>query len=510
VPLSILETPLPDHPPHPTVRETGADVRGRFRYQDQVAAIYALRMLEQGAPYRAMYLEWHDDFLLEKQDGKLVPVQVKTRDEQLDEVALRDKLFHGVLKGFMDKDQALGTLVSGFIFASERSVNSGLVSATRGLLTNPLHSPRGDWKTVWDFLRQAYPTENRESLGRRVATVMNRIEVDRGLPRRADGMSRIVHTLANIFPLLTSRSHGDLSELARVLVNEIARRSEERYDLVARVRRGATDAAVLDAIAPTRRLDASEVRRILGVPLVGTRSVRRDRAKNDLITLLNAVSEHRRRDLAADIELPMDVATPLSEALADCLLAAPLRQVLRAVGSLDEQGPKIGEAVCVARYLGDTDAARANALLNADSASCLGAAALGRFEHRSGEGYIRATRLSLPPWRWVHMDESEAECSERTLSETIESSLRRALNSYGRTVPLAQALQGLRLMDTRVVLLVAGHHMREVVRRVLALLPCDARILCVEHPDVEAQWGELIELPAPDPEAERCFASCAL
>lgn len=75
----------PDTVPKPTPDEVlgeddpGDDVRRRFRYQDGYGVLLLLGAFSGRLPYRSIWCEHHDDFLLEREEGKFDVCQVKTR-----------------------------------------------------------------------------------------------------------------------------------------------------------------------------------------------------------------------------------------------------------------------------------------------------------------------------------------------------------------------------------------------------------------------------------------------
>lgn len=93
-PLSVLDSADP-----------GDDTQRRFRYQACIAATHALSLLDSASQYIAIYCEHHDDVVLERRDGMLVAIQVKTRSESRIPLKASDESIQSTLARFVLKDR---------------------------------------------------------------------------------------------------------------------------------------------------------------------------------------------------------------------------------------------------------------------------------------------------------------------------------------------------------------------------------------------------------------------
>lgn len=83
------------------VRDIGADVQYRFSYQAACVALFALAFLLKKDPtHVALYCELLEDFLLQREDGAFVAVQIKTRDKHQGPFKTSDKEMLSTLNRF--------------------------------------------------------------------------------------------------------------------------------------------------------------------------------------------------------------------------------------------------------------------------------------------------------------------------------------------------------------------------------------------------------------------------
>ena len=71
------------------VADRGDEVQRRFRYQINYSALKALQLLAVETDLAAIYCEHIEDLLLERDDGKFIAIQIKTRE--LDQQPLKSR-----------------------------------------------------------------------------------------------------------------------------------------------------------------------------------------------------------------------------------------------------------------------------------------------------------------------------------------------------------------------------------------------------------------------------------
>lgn len=96
----------------------GADKFGRFRYQATCAAIFGLTMLDDDSEYEKLYCEALEDFTMQRKDGKLTSVQVKSRDKGLDPLKTSDKEVLSSLHRFAEYETADASSFSRYVIAT--------------------------------------------------------------------------------------------------------------------------------------------------------------------------------------------------------------------------------------------------------------------------------------------------------------------------------------------------------------------------------------------------------
>lgn len=96
----------------------GADKFGRFRYQATCAAIYGLTMLDEDSEHGKLYCEALEDFTMERKDGKLTAVQVKSRDRGLEPFKTSDEEILSSLLRFAKYEKTDATTFNRYVIAT--------------------------------------------------------------------------------------------------------------------------------------------------------------------------------------------------------------------------------------------------------------------------------------------------------------------------------------------------------------------------------------------------------
>lgn len=501
-------------------RETGADTLGRFRYQAEIAALYALAMLDPACEYDCMYLEWHDDFLLVRKDGTLVPVQVKTREEHLEQVSLDEAMFMDALinaielKDFWAK-KSIG--IHEFVFATHDKVSKQIHDATKPSDTNPFYNASDEWAKLWAHFEKHFikkkenltPDAVRQrqlELGKSLREVLQLLYIKPELPRLPDGLSRVRADLEVHLPHLLQRSSEECHRIATRLVDEILRRSSKRYDIAALVGLSRDEIAAKDALGLTRRLDAAEVIRLVEAELVSPRPSRRKRALATVKDLLGKLSPPV-QDLLVS-ELAPSSALPLLkvETLAEELTTRPLADVIRALGEADAEVNALARTLSLLRLMSDDEADVVNSRLDVESAECLSAFTYGRHGHDTGAAFLEAARITRKQWRAVPLDPGLAELSDHSQENRFLSELKGRLNIKGPYKSFDESVKALhKFQNVRLVVLIDSLEHLVAVKRILTSLPPEMRALWVISGDSKVTDVNMPELPSIDTAAEDWF-----
>ena len=104
--------------PNYNLAADGADKFGRFRYQATCAAIYGLTMLDDGSEHEKLYCETLEDFTMQRKDGKLTSVQVKSRDKGLDPLKTSDTEVLSSLHRFAEYETKDASSFSRYVIAT--------------------------------------------------------------------------------------------------------------------------------------------------------------------------------------------------------------------------------------------------------------------------------------------------------------------------------------------------------------------------------------------------------
>ena len=119
----------------PTVPiDRGDDTQERFRYQWAMG----VTLIAQGfgsSPFKALWCEYHEDFLLELHDGGFIAVQVKTDDSENALWRLGDDALVSSISRFCDLEAAHGSKVGGYEFCSNAEPYVPGISAMKDATT---------------------------------------------------------------------------------------------------------------------------------------------------------------------------------------------------------------------------------------------------------------------------------------------------------------------------------------------------------------------------------------
>jgi hypothetical protein len=88
-----------------------------FRYQAACLLYFALEILDSHSPTVCVYAERVEDVLIERSDGRFIPVSVKSRSKTVKPFELTDKSFYGPLARFTIHEQRLGDAMESYIWA---------------------------------------------------------------------------------------------------------------------------------------------------------------------------------------------------------------------------------------------------------------------------------------------------------------------------------------------------------------------------------------------------------
>jgi hypothetical protein len=457
-----------------------------------------------------MYLEWFEDFILRRRDGTgFVLAQVKTRDENQHPISIDDDVFVRALLRFHQHQSQFEKegLTCQFIFAAEHGVSHRLQEVVGCNAVNPFHHRAGnDWANVKAAFQPA-GTDATANLGPSLKRLLSNIEIPATLTGRSISMSRIADELVRRFSNLGTLPHNEVQRRASSLVNAIYSRSMEHYEVTTILRLTRDEVARLDSTALTRRIDADEIRSIIGGDLVTQPGSRTNQARQLFTERLARLPAPTRLNMAHALHVPVGETT-FPEDLARRLIEQPIEDTAHALSYAASKDPSLGRDICVFRLLTDDQADAANGHLDANSSSALGGHIATQSQEldaktASGQAYIESTRFTQSSWRNVSFEGGLEELSDEGLAERLSMLLREAIGGH-RSGILANTLRKLQeFRKQRIVLLLCSVDHPNSVERILSNLPPDARALAIVAPETALpESPSFRRLPAPNSTVE--------
>jgi len=98
--------------------DRGDEVQRRFRYQVNYSALKALQLLSAEADLTAIYCEHIEDLLLERDDGKFIAIQIKTRELDQQPFKSTEQIVVTALSRFCIRDARFPDWFAGFVLAT--------------------------------------------------------------------------------------------------------------------------------------------------------------------------------------------------------------------------------------------------------------------------------------------------------------------------------------------------------------------------------------------------------
>jgi len=215
----------------PDQSDPGDETARRYRYQWAYAAITCCMLLDDTCDVAEVFCEHHEDVLLKHNDGTFTGLQVKTRASdqpvwKINQPAVRKSFvrFASLESQFPGKFRAFRFLTNHPLY----SANNGndlpyVLGRIKGVSTFSEVSGPSE-----KFLRRVSKAENcEEDVG---FTALAKASAKDDLPKLTDVLSRLIDTLAAVWPAAATCSHDSVMRAALALVEECGRASSLAHE----------------------------------------------------------------------------------------------------------------------------------------------------------------------------------------------------------------------------------------------------------------------------------------